>query len=126
MNTVLPQIEAYVDAQRIQQVLLNLIGDAIKFSQKTAAGVRVNAEQEAHHVIVSVSDDNVGIPTDEVDHIFDRFVQVDNAPDSSTKGTGLGLAICRSMVERHGGSIWLESREGRGSRFSFSLQVSDN
>ena len=125
LNTVLPQIEVFADAQRLQQVLLNLVGNAIKFSQKTAASVRVNAEQEADKIVVSVTDDGVGIPTDKVDHIFDPFVQVDNAPYSSTKGTGLGLAICKSMVERHGGSIWVESTEGVGSRFSFSLPLSD-
>ena len=121
LNTVLPQVEVYADAQRLQQVLLNLIGNAIKFSKKESASVRVSVEQEAERVIVSVTDDGVGIPQDEVEHIFEPFVQVDNAPHGSTKGTGLGLAICQSMVEQHGGSIWVESEEDVGSRFSFSL-----
>ena len=73
---------------------------------------------------MSVTDGGVGIPPGEVEHIFEPFVQVDNAQHGSTKGTGLGLAICQSMVEQHGGSIWVESVEGVGSRFSFSLPCS--
>lgn len=114
----------YADAQPLQQVLLNPVGNAIKFSKKESASVRISAEQEAQYVIVSVTDDGVGIPQDEVEHIFEPFVLIDNAPQGSTKGTGLGLAICQSMVEQHGRSIWVESEEGVGSRFSFSLPCS--
>jgi len=124
LNTVLPHVEVYPDAQRPQQILLNLVGKAIKLSKKESVSVLISAEQEAGRVIVSAAGDGEGIPQDEVEHIFEPFVQVDNAPHGSTKGTGLGLAICQCMVEQHAGSIWVESAEGVGSRFSFSLPCS--
>ena len=122
LNTVLPHVEVCADAQRLQQILH--LCNAIKLSKKESVSVRISAEQEAGRVIVSAAGDGEGIPQDEVEHIFEPFVQVDNAPHGSTKGTGLGLAICQCMVEQHAGSIWVESAEGVGSRFSFSLPCS--
>jgi signal transduction histidine kinase len=70
-----------------------------------------------------VTDTGIGIPEDLLPHIFDRFVRAERAERSGTAGTGLGLAIAKGLVEAHGGKIWVESEEGRGSTFTFTLQV---
>lgn len=121
LNMVLPQIEVYADAQRLQQVLLNLVGNAIKFSKKEEAYVQVEATQEEEHVTVCVVDNGVGIAPEKIGRIFEPFVQGADSYTAPTTGTGLGLTICKALIERHGGSIWIESEPGRGSRVSFSL-----
>jgi len=109
--------EAMFDRERISQVLLNLLDNALKFSPPDAA-VEVAVRQVGHEGRVSVRDSGPGIPADELPHIFDRFYQ---ARKARQVGTGLGLAICRAIVEAHGGRIWAESGPGRGSTFTFSL-----
>lgn len=121
LNMVLPQIEVYADAQRLQQVLLNLVGNAIKFSKKEEAYVQVEATQEEEHVTVCVVDNGVGIAPEKIGRIFEPFVQGADSYTAPTTGTGLGLTICKALIERHGGSIRIESEPGRGSRVSFSL-----
>jgi signal transduction histidine kinase len=114
----LPEVDC--DGQRIEQVLENLIGNALKF---TPAGGRVmiSAETQASEVIFCVSDTGCGIAEQERERIFDKFVQVHPRKDDRTKGTGLGLAIVKHLVELHGGRVLVESAMGRGSRFYFSL-----
>lgn len=121
LNMVLPHIEVYADEQRLQQVLLNLVGNAIKFSKKEEAHVQVGATQEEEHVTVCVVDNGVGIAPERIGRIFEPFVQGADSYTAPTTGTGLGLTICKALIERHGGSIWIESEPGRGSRVSFSL-----
>lgn len=121
LNMVLPQIEVYADAQRLQQVLLNLVGNAIKFSKKEEAYVQVEATQAEEHVTVCVVDNGVGIAPEKIGRIFEPFVQGADSYTAPTTGTGLGLTICKALIERHGGSIRIESEPGRGSRVSFSL-----
>jgi signal transduction histidine kinase len=121
LNTVLPQVEVYADAQRLQQVLMNLVGNAIKFSKREEPYVRVSAVQKEEWAIVSVADNGVGIAPERIGRIFEPFVQGDDTYTAPTQGAGLGLTICKSLIERHGGSIWAESEPGKGSRFSFSL-----
>ncbi|MCW2855145.1 MAG: domain S-box protein [Marmoricola sp.] len=113
---------AWCDADRVEQALVNLIGNAIKFSAETG-GVVVSAVAAEAHVVVTVQDNGRGIPEEHIATIFERFHQV-NATDASEKGgTGLGLTITRSIVERHGGRIWVESTVGEGSAFSFTLPL---
>jgi PAS domain S-box-containing protein len=106
-----------VDANRIVQVVTNLLGNAIKFTEPGGT-VTIRARGEASTVIVSVADTGIGIEPEAVPHIFDRFWQARATP---RRGSGLGLAIARGIVEAHGGRIWVESELGKGSTFSFSL-----
>jgi signal transduction histidine kinase/CheY-like chemotaxis protein len=115
----LPVLE--VDRTRIRQVLLNLLNNAARFAGKGT--VRVQAGRVGDEVIVSVSDMGLGIPAGELPHLFKEFYQVDRSLHREHRGTGLGLAICKRFVEAHEGRIWVESREGVGSTFSFALPI---
>lgn len=107
-----------VDSQRLEQVLINLIHNAVKF---TGPGGEVTLEVEPApgEVRFAVRDTGAGIPADEVSRIFERFYRVDKS--RTGRGTGLGLSIAKHIVEAHGGKIWAESREGRGSTFYFTI-----
>ena len=102
------------DADRILQVLTNLLSNAIKFSP-TASTVRVYTEATADSILFKVSDEGRGIPTEQLDTIFDRFQQVEPSDARQKGGTGLGLAICRSIVQQHSGSIWAQRNLGPGT-----------
>lgn len=112
----------WADPDRIVQTLSNLISNAIKFSPPGAT-VSLGAHAQNGEVIFSVKDRGRGIPEDKLDSIFGRFQQVDATDSRQKGGTGLGLAICKSIVEHHDGRIWVQSREGVGSTFSFALPV---
>ncbi len=112
----LPKIQ--VDAQRLEQVLINLIHNAVKFTQPKGEVV-LCAEAASGEIRFSVRDTGVGIPADEVSRIFERFYRVDKS--RAGRGTGLGLSIAKHIVEAHRGKIWAESIEGRGSTFFFSI-----
>jgi two-component system phosphate regulon sensor histidine kinase PhoR len=106
------------DYSRLEQVIVNLLHNAIKFT--TAGGsITVGAQPAGEAVRFFVQDSGVGIPTEDLPRIFERFYKADRA--RSGGGTGLGLAISRHLVEAHGGEIWAESEEGKGSRFSFVI-----
>jgi CheY-like chemotaxis protein/anti-sigma regulatory factor (Ser/Thr protein kinase) len=107
------------DEQRLTQVLLNLVGNAIKFTD--AGEVRVTAGAANGHFALSVSDTGPGIPPEERDRIFEKFHQIDNSNTRTKGGTGLGLAIATQIVEMHGGRIWVESTLGQGSTFRMEL-----
>ncbi len=106
------------DPIRIQQVLVNLIHNAIKFTP-SGGEIAISAEVSDDQVVFCVRDTGSGIPADELPRIFERFYKMDRS--RAEGGTGLGLAIARHLVEAHGGRIWAESRLGRGSAFFFSL-----
>ncbi len=108
------------DAERIEQVLVNLIHNAIKFTPP-GGSIDLSAEQVADKVVFSVRDSGVGIPAEVLPRIFERFYKVDQARTGG--GTGLGLSIARHIVDAHGGLIWAESKEKAGSTFSFSLPL---
>jgi PAS domain S-box-containing protein len=111
---------ATVDQDRIVQVLVNLISNAIKFSHKGGL-VSVTAEAEGSMVRISVKDEGRGIPADKLDTVFERFQQVQKGDSLQKGGSGLGLAICKAIVELHGGSISVTSQAGEGSTFSFTV-----
>jgi len=107
------------DEQRLTQVLLNLVGNAIKFTD--AGEVSIAAGARNGNFSVSVTDTGPGIPLDQQDHIFEQFHQVDSSNTKAKGGTGLGLAIAKQIVEMHGGRIWVESTPGKGSTFQMEL-----
>jgi GAF domain-containing protein/anti-sigma regulatory factor (Ser/Thr protein kinase) len=109
------------DEQRLTQVLLNLVGNAIKFTDQ--GEVRVAAKTVNGHFAVSVTDTGPGIPEEHQARIFEQFHQVDSSPTKAKGGTGLGLAISRQIVEMHGGRIWVQSTLGKGSTFQIELPV---
>jgi two-component system phosphate regulon sensor histidine kinase PhoR len=112
----LPGVRA--DQVRLEQVLVNLIHNAIKFT-RPGGEVVLFAEAAGGAVRFGVKDTGIGIPADDVPRIFERFYRVDKSRAGS--GTGLGLSIARHIVEAHGGRIWVESNEGRGSSFYFMI-----
>ncbi|MDI7275375.1 MAG: hybrid sensor histidine kinase/response regulator [Anaerolineae bacterium] len=112
------------DRTRIRQVLLNLLNNAVRFTDR--GSVTVTATAAEREVTVSVSDTGVGIPADKLARVFDEFYQVGASLGRPGDGTGLGLAISKRFVELHGGRIWAESQEGKGSCFHFTLPVSES
>ncbi|HLA08609.1 MAG TPA: ATP-binding protein [Anaerolineales bacterium] len=114
----LPKVK--IDSQRLEQVLVNLIHNAVKFT-RPGGEVVLGAESGEGLVRFAVRDTGIGIPLEDVSRIFERFYRVDKSRTGS--GTGLGLSIAKHIVEAHGGKIWAESLEGRGSTFNFSIPL---
>jgi len=114
----LPQL--YVDPDRVAQVLVNLIGNALKFTPE-AGSVMIEAKELDECIQIQIKDSGVGIAKENFSKLFDRFQQIDRIPGPGAKGTGLGLAISKSIVELHKGKIWVESEVGKGSKFIFTL-----
>ena len=112
--------QVYADADRVVQTLLNLLGNAIKFSHR-GGYVSVRSQAKGEFVEFAIRDDGRGIPEDKLDDIFDRFSQVDSSDAREKGGSGLGLSISRSIVERLGGRIWARNNPGVGATFLFTL-----
>ena len=114
------------DPGRIRQILLNLTGNAIKFTQKGEIVIRVmldGQKRDSAMLHFTVSDTGIGIPADKVGMIFEAFTQADASTTRTYGGTGLGLSISQSLVKLMGGEIWVESEQGRGSTFHFTLKL---
>ncbi|MDD5082103.1 MAG: ATP-binding protein [Dehalococcoidales bacterium] len=114
----LPSLQA--DKERIRQVITNLVHNAIKFTPG-GGQITISAKLQDNNILISVIDTGIGIPADDLPHIFERFYTVDKA--RSGGGTGLGLAIAKHIVLAHGGQIWIQSEEGKGSTFNFTLPL---
>ena len=110
---------AFADENRVQQILFNLLGNAIKFTSE--GYVKISAEQKDEWIFIFIEDTGIGIPKEKCLDIFKSFEQVDSSIERKYGGTGLGLAISKQLVEIHGGTIWVESELGAGSKFSFTL-----
>jgi PAS domain S-box-containing protein len=116
-------LAAWADRDKLTQVLMNLIGNALKFTPPNGrVGIAVERNDD-NWVRVSVTDTGPGIARGEAAKIFDKFYQIANVDKQKTRGTGLGLSISKSLIEMHGGKIWMESEVGKGSTFSFTLPV---
>jgi signal transduction histidine kinase len=115
-----PEIEA--DRERIGQVIVNLVSNAIKYSPK-GGEILLASEPEDGFVKVSVSDQGMGIPAADLDKIFDRFFRVDSKEVRTFPGMGIGLFISQGIIQRHGGALTVKSEEGEGSTFTFTLPV---
>jgi len=109
------------DGRRLTQVLINLVGNAIKFTDTGEVAIKAEANNGSFHV--SVCDTGPGISAADQAKLFQEFQQADNAITRKKGGTGLGLAISKRIIEMHGGKIWVESEPGQGSTFAFTLPV---
>lgn len=118
--TAKEHFQAWADKDRVKQVLTNVIDNAIRYSNSEGA-ITVRLGEQDHHILVSVQDKGTGISQDEIPKIFNKFYRARSARMAKTKGSGLGLTIAKSIVELHGGKIWVQSEQGKGSVFSFTL-----
>ena len=117
----LPTVQA--DSDRIIQVLINLLGNALRYTPPEGA-VRVSAEQSDGAVAFHVADSGIGITPEHLPQLFERFYRVDKARSRALGGSGIGLTIAKALVQAHDGQIWAESPgAGKGATFSFSLPV---
>lgn len=113
--------KSQADHEKIIQVIANLITNAVKFTFE--GGVEVDASMDNNNVLITVSDTGRGIPKEKMGHLFEKFFRAHEAATDHPEGTGLGLYISKIVVEMHGGKIWVESEEGKGSVFSFTIPI---
>jgi signal transduction histidine kinase/DNA-binding response OmpR family regulator len=114
------------DAMRLRQILVNLIGNAIKFTAKGEVAIEVQCQShdiDGHHLLFSVADSGIGIPKESIDKLFRAFQQVDTSTTRRYGGTGLGLVICKRLTEFMDGKMWVESKPGVGSTFFFTVTM---
>jgi len=118
------ELRVYADNTRLRQVMINLVNNAIKFTEKGSISICA-VPMEGARVLITVKDTGIGIPPDQLEAVFQEFTQVDTSSTRKVGGTGLGLPISRRLVEMHGGRLWAESSgvEGAGSTFYVELPV---
>ena len=117
-------LSVQADRSYLEQVLINLLDNAIKY---TPGGGRIEvsvADRGDEEILFSVKDNGIGIPKEDLSRIFERFYRVDKGRSQEMGGTGLGLSIVKHIVQTHGGRVWAESRPGKGSTFYFTLPKS--
>jgi PAS domain S-box-containing protein len=115
-------LPVYVDVRRIEEVLHNLLNNAVKYSP-AGTDVTVICEREEACALVTIADQGIGIPDEDLQQIFERFYRVDNARTREVEGTGLGLAVSRSIIRAHGGRIWAENNADGGTTFRFTIPL---
>ena len=114
------ELWAEVDPDKIIQVIDNIMNNAIKYSPDGGT-ITVHLSETHNNILLSITDQGLGIPKKDLQKVFDRFYRVDKARARKQGGTGLGLAITKEVIKAHGGNIWVESQEGRGSTFYITL-----
>jgi len=120
--TIAPAVgQSIGDPRRVEQILLNLLNNAVKFTERGA--VRIESGVEAGRLVTRVMDTGIGIRAEDMETLFKPFRQVDTGITRQYEGTGLGLSICKRLVETMGGKIWVESELGKGSTFTFTLPL---
>ncbi|MCX9085075.1 MAG: ATP-binding protein [Candidatus Methanoperedens sp.] len=112
-----------VDRRAFKQIILNLLSNAIKFSKKERGNIKVSARREKDMVKISVVDDGIGIKEEDILRLFQKFEQLDSGLSRKYDGTGIGLAITKELVDMHGGQIWVDSKYGEGTTFTFILPI---
>lgn len=120
-HTVLPVYVVKANPQRLREVVMNLIENAIKFTPRGSIHVTIGGTADT--VTVAVTDEGIGIATEDISHLFQKFYRIDSGATRTIGGTGLGLYLCRTIIELLGGRIWVESKLGQGSSFKFSLPL---
>jgi signal transduction histidine kinase len=117
------EVKISADKIRIRQVMINLINNAIKFTEK--GKISIHVAREENNVLISVKDTGIGIPVDHLEEVFQEFTQVDTSTTRKVGGTGLGLPISRRLINMHGGRLWVESTgvNGEGSTFYVFLPI---
>jgi PAS domain S-box-containing protein len=118
-------LAATVDAERLEEVLRNLLSNAIRYSPEGGT-ITIYGRGDKRQLLIWVSDQGMGIPSQDLEKVFERFYRVDNEITQRVRGAGLGLAVCKGIVEAHGGRIWAESIPGVGSTFYLSLPTGDS
>ncbi len=113
------------DPDKLEQVLINLVGNALRYAPEQSC-VRVAGRQQKGGVVIEVKDEGQGIAFAEQEKIFEKFYRLDNETNRKNPGTGLGLSICRALINLHGGKIWVESEAHEGCRFLFTLPLNDD
>ena len=121
LNTSLEPVEMQGDSMRLEQIIVNLVENAIKYTDE--GSVDVSVSEEGEWAVFTVKDTGIGIPEESIEHLFERFYRVDKARSRSTGGTGLGLSITEKLINLHGGSIEVRSKLGEGSTFTVQLPV---
>jgi len=119
-DSSIDNIDVYADIDMLKTILLNLVSNAIKFTNSGGI-INICAERNSENVTISVSDNGVGIPSDDLLKLFDISEVLSTKGTAGEAGTGLGLLLCKEFVEKHGGKIWVESEVGKGSDFKFTL-----
>lgn len=109
-----------VDSDKIKQVMMNLLSNALKYTDPEGT-VKVSVKKASSKILVSIEDNGIGIPEENLENVFERFYRVDKSRARNSGGTGIGLAIAKVIIEAHGGKIAVESIEGQGSCFTFEL-----
>ncbi|HXA44579.1 MAG TPA: ATP-binding protein [Candidatus Angelobacter sp.] len=122
----LPDLKALADANRLDQVLANLVDNAIKYGRVQGKVIVGGKEVDGRKIEIFVRDDGPGIPMEALDRVFERFYRVDKARSRDQGGTGLGLSIVKHIVQAHGGKVWVESELGKGATFFFTLPAGDS
>jgi signal transduction histidine kinase len=116
-----PELEIEADHTRLRQVMLNLVGNAIKFTD--TGGVTLFTSRQDGHIRINVRDTGIGVPPEQAQMIFEEFSQVDTSTTRKAGGTGLGLPISRKLIELHGGRLWVESTGVRGEGSTFIIEL---
>lgn len=110
------------DRQQLRRVILNIIGNSIKYMNKEEKTISISLEETSDFALIMIKDNGMGVPKEDIPYIFDRFYRVDPSRNTSTGGSGLGLAIAKLIIDEHGGSIWMDSEENQGTSVSFTLK----